>query len=399
MFKRILFFSKKGTINGDADPVAVEPTKKSRKPANTAFRQQRLKAWQPILSPQSVLPLLILVACIFSPIGIGLIVSATNVQNFVLDYSYCGSEASTNSFTEVPSKYVRCHFKKSLSVKPSWKLREGNDGEDTCELKFEIPNTIKKSVFIYYKLTNFYQNHRKYVDSFDINQINGEAVRAEDLDSSCNPLRVADEKAVYPCGLIANSIFNDTFSSFLGGSNGVKDYILTDKDISWSSDRKRFKKTTYNASQIIPPPNWAKKYPNGYTDDNIPDLHTWEELQVWMRTAALPNFYKLALKNQTAELPSGNYSMNITLNYPVSSFGGRKSFVLTTSGTIGGRNMSLGVIYCIVAGISALFAIVFLLKVIIQPRAMGDHSYLNFENTPETQDPSSSQRNTLREML
>ena len=93
-----------------------------------------------------------------------------------------------------------------------------------------------------------------------------------------------------------------------------------------------------------------------------------------MRTAALPKFYKLALKNESGELPNGTYTMNIGLNYPVSIFGGSKSIVVTTSSVIGGRNMSLGVLYCIVAGISALFAIIFLVKVIIQPRTMGDHS-------------------------
>jgi hypothetical protein len=43
--------------------------KKSRRPANTAFRQQRLKAWQPILTPKTVLPLFFIIGIIFAPIG------------------------------------------------------------------------------------------------------------------------------------------------------------------------------------------------------------------------------------------------------------------------------------------------------------------------------------------
>lgn len=55
-----------------------EPKKnKSRRPPNTAFRQQRLKAWQPILTPKTVLPLLFAVGIIFAPLG-GVLLWASN---------------------------------------------------------------------------------------------------------------------------------------------------------------------------------------------------------------------------------------------------------------------------------------------------------------------------------
>ncbi|CAI1882951.1 hypothetical protein SEUBUCD646_0C01610 [Saccharomyces eubayanus] len=386
-------------IKGAKIPLTKErPT--SKKPPNTAFRQQRLKAWQPILTPQSVLPLLILVACIFTPIGIGLIVSATKVQDLTINYSHCDTKASINAFTDVPKKYTKYHFKNKVESKPQWKLAEDESGEKTCELQFEVPNDIKKSIFIYYKLTNFYQNHRRYVQSFDTKQILGESIKLDDLDTNCSPLRSIDKKIVYPCGLIANSMFNDTFSQKLSGVNNTGDFGLTNKDISWSIDRHRFKTTKYNVSDIVPPPNWMKKYPDGYTDDNIPDIHTWEEFQVWMRTAAFPKFYKLALKNESTTLPNGTYQMNIELNYPISLFGGSKSFVLTTNGAIGGRNMSLGVLYLIVAGLCAIFGIVFLVKLIFQPRTMGDHAYLNFdEEENENYENTHEENSTLREII
>lgn len=381
------------------DKIPSEEPQKSRKPPNTAFRQQRLKSWQPILSPQSVLPLLILVACIFAPIGVGLIVSISNVQDLVINYSKCHELAPKDSFQKIPNKYAHFHFKNSVSVKPSWKLDENDNGDLKCQLQFEIPDKLKHSIFIYYKLTNFYQNHRKYVESHDTGQLRGKAISPNDLNNNCNPLREKDKKAIYPCGLIANSLFNDTFSKTLKGEGNTKDYSLTNNDISWKTDRHRFKKTSYKASEIVPPPNWAKKFPKGYTDDNIPDLSTWGELQVWMRTAALPTFYKLALKNETAELPSGNYTTEIELNYPVSMFGGTKSFVLTTNSVIGVRNMSMGIIYCIVAGVSALFAIIFLIKVIIRPRTMGDHSYLSFEEPFDSRERSPTGNPSTREIL
>lgn len=368
------WFRKKSAQDSDS---REGQTTKSRKPPNTAFRQQRLKAWQPILSPQSVLPLLILVSAIFAPIGVALIITANNVQNLTIDYSRCGSLASTEAFTTIPPRYVKSHFKKKPSVSPVWKISEDSDEGRTCQLQFEVPTHLKKPIYVYYRLTNFFQNHRKYVQSFDIDQLKGKAISGDSLTSDCNPLRSANDKAVYPCGLIANSLFNDTFAHVFKGVNDTEQsYELTNKKIAWHADRKRYKKTAYNASEIVPPPNWAKKFPDGYTDENIPDLSQWEELQVWMRTAGLPRFYKLALKNETSTLPKGTYQMDIGLNYPVTIFGGSKSFVLTTNSIIGGRNVSLGVVYLIVAGVSILFGIVFLVKLIIQPRKLAWRSFV-----------------------
>lgn len=381
-------FAMRRAISDFSDSIEEDLTKKSRRPPNTAFRQQRLKAWQPILSPQSVLPLLIIVSAIFAPIGIGLIISVNNVQDLVINYSDCQQIASADRFSTIPNKYVNYHFKKKIDTKPVWKLETRNN-EDFCQIEFEIPNDIESSVYVYYKLTNFYQNHRKYVSSFDFNQLEGKAVDLNTLTSNCDPLKQIGDKIVYPCGLIANSIFNDTFSHTLKGINETEDYQLSNKGISWKIDRQRYKKTTYNYSQIIPPPNWIKKYPNGFTENNIPDISQWEELQVWMRTAGLPKFYKLALKNETVHLPKGKYMMEIGINYPVSMFGGTKSFVLTTNSIIGGRNMSLGIVYLIVAGIAILFGVIFLAKLIIQPRKLGDHSYLNFDDENEPSVPSS----------
>ncbi|KAM3165596.1 Cell division control protein 50 [Lachancea thermotolerans] len=375
-------------------------TTKSRKPPNTAFRQQRLKAWQPILSPQSVLPLLILISAIFAPIGVALIITANNVQNLSIDYSYCENLANSEAFTTIPTKYTKFHFKRKASVQPTWKLSEDSEGELTCQLQFEVPVNLKKSIYIYYRLTNFFQNHRKYVQSFDIDQLKGKAVDEDSLNDDCNPLKSEGDKVIYPCGLIANSLFNDTFAGVLKGVNDTDtDYQLSNKNIAWHADRKRYKKTTYNASDIVPPPNWAKAFPSGYTDDNIPDLSQWEELQVWMRTAGLPKFYKLALKNESTTLPKGTYRMDIGLNYPVRMFGGSKSFVLTTNSIIGGRNMSLGVVYLIVAGISILFGIIFLVKLIIQPRKLGDHSFLNFDDATESESRPNTSDIPLREIL
>lgn len=53
---------------------------KSQKPDNTAFKQQRLPAWQPVLTAASVLPAFFIIGLLFIPIGIGLFVTSNTVK-------------------------------------------------------------------------------------------------------------------------------------------------------------------------------------------------------------------------------------------------------------------------------------------------------------------------------
>lgn len=62
-------------------------TLKSKKPDNTAFKQQRLPAWQPILTAGTVLPAFFVIGLIFIPIGIGLYVTSNNIKEFEVKYS------------------------------------------------------------------------------------------------------------------------------------------------------------------------------------------------------------------------------------------------------------------------------------------------------------------------
>ena len=90
-----------------------------------------------------------------------------------------------------------------------------------------------------------------------------------------------------------------------------------------------------------------------------------EDLIVWMRIAALPNFRKLYRKiNHSGDyadgLPKGDYVLDIEYNFEVVSFKGRKNIVLTTQSLLGGRNLFLGIAYIVVGGICIILGIVFL---------------------------------------
>jgi hypothetical protein len=49
---------------------------------DTAFKQQRLPAWQPILTARNVMPIFFAVAAAFVPIGIGLLYLTNLVSDF-----------------------------------------------------------------------------------------------------------------------------------------------------------------------------------------------------------------------------------------------------------------------------------------------------------------------------
>lgn len=88
-----------------------------------------------------------------------------------------------------------------------------------CIVEFDVPYDLKHTVLLYYKMTNFFQNHRRYVKSIDMNQLKGDFVSVSSLNKGdCKPITSNGTKAIYPCGLIANSVFNGTSRS--GSAHG-----------------------------------------------------------------------------------------------------------------------------------------------------------------------------------
>ena len=77
-----------------------------------------------------------------------------------------------------------------------------------------------------------------------------------------------------------------------------------------------------------------------------------------MRTAGLPNFRKLWGRiDETLE--PGTYYLKISNNYEVKPFQGQKSFVISTTNALGGKNYFLAVCYITVGTLCMLFAFVF----------------------------------------
>jgi len=347
----------------------------SNRPADTAFKQQKLKSWQPLLTPKNVIPIFFIIGIIFVPIGIVLYLSSESVDEIILDYTNCGK-----SNPPVPIR--------------QW---DYDIESHTCKLSFQIFKTFDKPVYLYYRLTNFYQNHRDYSKSYSARQLKSENFFKlsndqqekflSSIKSSCNPFDLINGKQIYPCGLIANSYFTDSISNLVRDDGKI--YEFYESGISWASDKDKYKNmnldelTDEQISQYEPPPNWKKANPelygNGYNRNNFPKLAEMERFQVWMRVAGLPNFRKLYGQNKNTRLEQGIYTVEIKDTFDVKSFGGTKSIVISNASAFGGKNPFLGIGYIIVGGISLLLGAIFLIKNMVNPRKLGDTNYLSYK--------------------
>ncbi|KZV94054.1 Lem3/Cdc50 [Exidia glandulosa HHB12029] len=377
-------FKRNSRASADDDSADAKKGSSWRRPANTAFKQQRLKAWQPILTPRTVLPTLFLVAVIFAPIGAVLLLASNSVSQITLQYSGC--ERQTGDFADLPkwTYDLKSSDSKLSHATPQWQY---DAATKTCNVRFELPADLGKPVFLYYKLTNFYQNHRRYVRSLSTDQLQGKFQDADALDNSdCKPLGVdpASNKPIYPCGLIANSMFNDTIGQPIllnpAGNNAPnKTYEFSYKGIAWPGEKNKYKDDPgFDVNSVVPPPNWREIWPEYNTTVGLPKLASDEHFQNWMRTAGLPTFTKLYGRNDNEGMTKGTYVIPIVMNFPVEQFGGTKSIVISTVAWIGGKNPFLGWAYIATAGLFMLLALAGTVRHCIRPRKLGDMTLLSW---------------------
>lgn len=241
----------------------------------------------------------------------------------------------------------------------------------------------------------------------DTDQLRGVYRSVSQLDSGdCRPISSQDGKPFYPCGLIANSVFNggsaippgvpipmgyqarltryarsrrlisDTFPSVQllnpSGGQDSQTYNFTERGIAWGGIADNYAATPgYDSpSDVLPPPNWAERYPNGYIE--FPNLHEDEHFQVWMRIAALPTFRKLWARNDNEVMQPGRYRIVANMNYPVKQFGGTKSIVISTVSWVGGKQPFLGWAYVGAAVLCVVLAVAGLVRHLVKPRKLGD---------------------------
>ncbi|XP_011014157.1 PREDICTED: ALA-interacting subunit 3-like [Populus euphratica] len=335
--------------NGSGDSGA--PRRNSKRPKYSKFTQQELPACKPILTPRWVVSAFMLIAIVFIPIGIACLLGSRDVVEVVQRYE--------TECIPVENRTNKVQFIQSAADK-------------TCTISMTIPKRMKQPIYVYYQLDNFYQNHRRYVKSRSDEQL--KSVSKENDTSSCKPEDIATGRgAIVPCGLIAWSLFNDTYSF----SRQNQSLTVNKKGIAWKSDKeKRFGK------DVFPKNFQGGGLVGGASLNELIRLSEQEDLMVWMRTAALPTFRKLYGKIEV-DLEAKEV-INVTLmnNYNTYSFNGKKKLVLSTTSWIGGRNDFLGIAYLTVGMICFALSMGFTIVYFFKPRRLGDPTFLSWNRGP-----------------
>lgn len=344
--------------------------KESKRPPDGDFYQQRMKAWQPIMTPRWVIGTFFSVGIVFVIAGIIFV----GYSNKVVEKSFQYDGEGT-TFTD-------CMLPKPVG---------GNKSVKDCTITIKIDENMASPVFVYYELHNFYQNHRRYVKSRNDKQLMGEIVDNATLISTCDAkAQDPDTKKFYnPCGLIANSMFNDIITIAPDTQAGpvLKGKKMKESDIAWPSDRTDKFKNPAGAAYGAPGYIWLYDTYKGIVEKdavtNDTDNANYygggvqnEHFIVWMRTAALSTFRKLYGKIEV-DLPKNmELKFNIKSQFNVDEFKGKKFIVISTTSWLGGKNPFLGYAYISVGALALVLAFVFLLKQLIAPRELGDTKFL-----------------------
>ncbi|XP_020083659.1 ALA-interacting subunit 3-like [Ananas comosus] len=341
--------SKAGsTFGSDGATDSSAARRNSKKPKYSKFTQQELPACKPLLTPGIVISTFALIGIIFIPIGLASLSASEHVVELVDRYD---------------ADCVPQHLRDDKLA-----FIQNSQTNKTCTRRLIVPKQMSSPIQVYYQLDNFYQNHRRYVKSRSDKQLKSKSSERE--TKTCEPEgTTGDGLAIVPCGLIAWSLFNDTYS-FSANSKSLQ---VNKKDIAWQSDKKhKF------GSDVYPKNFQSGGLIGGATLNASIPLSEQEDLIVWMRTAALPTFRKLYGRIEVDLEANEEITVVIQNNYNTYSFGGKKKLVLSTTSWIGGKNNFLGVAYLTVGGLCLFLAMGFILLYVFKPRTLGDPSYLSW---------------------
>ncbi|XP_057971961.1 putative ALA-interacting subunit 2 isoform X2 [Malania oleifera] len=191
-----------------------------RQKALYLFTQQSLPACKPVLTPTWVIATFLLMGVFFIPIGLVSLRASQRVVEIVDRYD---TECIREEYRSNKVAYI-----KDSSISKN------------CSRFLKVYKPMKAPIYIYYQLDNYYQNHRRYVKS----RSDGQLLHGLKYNhtSSCKPEESNNGLPIVPCGLIAWSLFNDTYT-FIHGKAELK---VNRKNIAWKSDRDhKFGKQVY----------------------------------------------------------------------------------------------------------------------------------------------------------
>ena len=289
------------------EDLVYERVKQSR------FKQQNLPAWRPVPTILSIVIVFAIFGILFIILGIVLLIYSNKVKSAEIEYTDC-----------------------TLG--------------QICNKQLTLEDDIDSPVFVYYQLNGFFQNSRRYVKSKETDQLTGDDISVHDecepaeknKEMGFSPSQTAldgsaldPEAYAVPCGLMAKTFFNDTFSFSIGST----DLTVDETNIAFDKDKKLYDENPDRSKQWMDMTN--------------------EHFLVWMRPSGLPNPKKLWGRIDRDLKQGEKIDIAINNNYDVSHYKGKKKIVLSNATKFGGKNKFLGISYIVVGALSILCAIIF----------------------------------------
>lgn len=363
------------------------------KPSGNGYWQQRLWSWDPVLTPSVIVMLLGVLGVVALPIGITIFVQSNDLYSQTVKYGGSGDSD------------IDC-------------------SSHSCIASFTIDKDMDGPLYLYYELTNFYQNNIKYQKSIPWTQLSGDTSETEeDLALICDPLVTNGTDVLNPCGLVSNSFFTDRYGLISATStiNGVNpatagfdesqlvftspDYFQQPNDFDFSSisgscpsECGTITQKCESCGEVQSPckcwkdPMTSTSYMYHYPDDDTTDYLyemypnqinpiegvTNEHFKVWMTIAGLPTFRKPYGKIDGPFKSGDVVKFSVQSYYDVKKFDGTKSLVLTERYSLGLPNAGIGTTFIVCGTLSIAVAIAFLFKQEVYPRPLGSPAVLNW---------------------
>eukprot|EP00746_Dinoflagellata_sp_MGD_P018887 gnl/MRDRNA2_/MRDRNA2_143821_c0_seq1.p1 gnl/MRDRNA2_/MRDRNA2_143821_c0~~gnl/MRDRNA2_/MRDRNA2_143821_c0_seq1.p1 ORF type:complete len:409 (+),score=42.62 gnl/MRDRNA2_/MRDRNA2_143821_c0_seq1:110-1336(+) len=153
-----------------------------QKEKDIAFTYRKLQAWQPALSPMTTVATIMGIGALLLSLGISILVAGHGSVEVSHDYTEDGMHHGSHN--------------------AGW-------------FQVTIPKDMEPPIIVQYEIHGMSQGNQHYLKSRSEAQLRGEGEPMLRPDHEelrpCHPRISQNDKVLYPCGLVARSVFTDTF--------------------------------------------------------------------------------------------------------------------------------------------------------------------------------------------